>query len=80
MYKSVDAFMKQAITRSPGENEFHQAVKEVISSIWDFLQDNQHYLHNNILDRIVEILKDISVVDKPADWQGQRISIILSPK
>jgi len=32
------------------------------------------------LDRIVEILKDISVVDKPADWQGQRISIILSPK
>ena len=33
-----------------------------------------------ILDRIVEILKDISVVDKPADWQGQRISIILSPK
>ena len=33
-----------------------------------------------ILDRIVEILKDISVIDKPADWQGKRISIILSPK
>ena len=33
-----------------------------------------------ILDRVVDILKDISVVDKPADWQGQRISIILSPK
>ena len=40
--------------KNPGENEFHQAVKEVISSIWDFLQENQHYLHNNILDRIVE--------------------------
>ena len=33
-----------------------------------------------ILNKVVEILKDISVVDKPADWQGQRISIILSPK
>jgi len=33
-----------------------------------------------LLDRVVDILKDISVVDKPADWQGQRISIILSPK
>ena len=32
MYKSVDAFMKNVISRSPGENEFHQAVHEVISS------------------------------------------------
>ena len=33
-----------------------------------------------LLDRVVNILKEISVVDKEADWQGQRISIILSPK
>ena len=54
MYKTIDQFMDYVILKNPGENEFHQAVKEVISSIWDFLQDNQHYLHNNILDRIVE--------------------------
>ena len=41
---------------------------------------NRKEAGKEILDRIVEILKDISVVDKPADWQGQRISIILSPK
>ena len=41
---------------------------------------NRKDVGKEILDRIVEILKDISVVDKPADWQGQRISIILSPK
>ena len=41
---------------------------------------NRKEVGKEILDRIVEILKDISIVDKPADWQGQRISIILSPK
>ena len=33
-----------------------------------------------VLNKVVEILKDISVVDKPADLQGRRISIVLSPK
>ena len=33
-----------------------------------------------VLKKVVEILKDISVVDKPADLQGRRISVILSPK
>ena len=32
-----------------------------------------------ILNKVVEILKDISVVDKPADLQGRRLSVILSP-
>ena len=54
MYKSVDVFMKNVISRSPGENEFHQAVHEVISSIWGYVQDNPQYIHEGILDRIVE--------------------------
>ena len=54
MYKTIDQFMDYVVLKNPGENEFHQAVEEVISSIWDFLQDNQHYLHNNILERIIE--------------------------
>ena len=33
-----------------------------------------------ILNKVVEILKDISVVDKPADLQGRRISVVLSPR
>ena len=34
----------------------------------------------DLLNNVIEILKDISVVDKPADLQGRRLSIILSPK
>ena len=30
--------------------------------------------------KVVDILKDISVIDKPADMQGTRLSIVLSPK
>ena len=54
MYKSVDDFMKHVTSRSPGEDEFHQAVLEVFSSIWDFLQEHPQYIHAGILDRIVE--------------------------
>ena len=54
MYKTVDAFMEYAINKNPGQNEFHQAVKEVVESIWDYLQENPHYQHAKILDRIIE--------------------------
>lgn len=54
MYISVDQFMETVINKNPAEEEFHQAVKEVVESIWDYLEDNPHYLHHKILDRIVE--------------------------
>ncbi len=54
MYKSVDNFMKNVKSRTSGEDEFHQAVHEVFSSIWEFLQDRPEYMHAGIPDRIVE--------------------------
>ncbi len=54
MYTSVDQFMETVINKNPAEQEFHQAVKEVVESIWDYLEENPHYLHHKILDRIVE--------------------------
>ena len=54
MYKSVDAFMETVISKNPGQDEFHQAVQEVVESIWDHLLENPQYLHTKILDRIVE--------------------------
>ncbi len=54
IYQSIDQFMDNLKSRNPGEGEFHQAVYEVIDSIWDFLKDNPHYLHSNILERITE--------------------------
>lgn len=54
MYSSVEAFMEAVKAKNKGENEFHQAVEEVIESLWDFLQDNPKYLDANILERVVE--------------------------
>ena len=54
MYKTVDSFMETVISKNKGEDEFHQAVEEVVESIWDFLKENPHYLHAKILDRVVE--------------------------
>ena len=38
----------------PGEHEFHQAVREVITSLCDFLEVNPEYLEGDILERILE--------------------------
>ena len=54
MYKTVDAFMETIINKNPAQEEFHQAVREVVESIWEYLQENTHYQHSKILDRIVE--------------------------
>ena len=54
MYNSVDEFMDKLSSRNTAQPEYFQAVKEVVESIWDYLQDNPHYLHSNILERITE--------------------------
>ncbi|OPX31608.1 glutamate dehydrogenase [candidate division KSB1 bacterium 4484_188] len=54
IYVSPDAFMEMVIEKNPAEKEFHQAVREVVESIWDFLQENPRYIHSKILERIVE--------------------------
>jgi len=54
MYKTVDAFMEVVKNKNPEQAEFHQAVEEVVESIWDYVNENPHYLHSKILDRLVE--------------------------
>lgn len=51
---SINDFISALESRTPGEREFHQAVEEVISSVWDFYQQNPHYQRANILERMVE--------------------------
>ena len=53
-YKSIQDFMAEVESKSPGEKEFHQAVHEVIESIWSFLKDESHYVNYGILERIIE--------------------------
>ena len=43
------------------------------------MHNRQEYA-KGMLDMVIDILKDVSIIDKPADLQGRRLSIILSPK
>ena len=54
MNNSIEKFMDSIISKNPEQPEFHQAVHEVVESIWDFLNDNPQYIHSNILERMVE--------------------------
>jgi len=50
----VDSFMSQLIAKNPGENEFHQAVKEVLESVAPYIASYPHLLDLKIMERIVE--------------------------
>jgi len=50
----VNEFMAKVIARNPGENEFHQAVKEVVESLMPFIEENPEYKHAKILERMTE--------------------------
>ena len=54
MKNSLETYMEKVISKNPSQPEFHQAVREVLESIWDFLEENPHYMHVNILDRLIE--------------------------
>jgi glutamate dehydrogenase/leucine dehydrogenase len=69
MYTSIDQWMDTVRNRNAGEVEFHQAVHEVVESLWDFLQDNPTYLHAKILDRIVEPER---VIQFRVPWRNDR--------
>jgi glutamate dehydrogenase/leucine dehydrogenase len=50
----VNEFMAKVIAKNPGEVEFHQAVKEVVESIMEFVEENPKYKSAKILERMVE--------------------------
>jgi len=50
----VSEFMAKVIAKNPGENEFHQAVQEVVESLMPFIEENPKYQQAKILERIVE--------------------------
>ncbi|RME22337.1 MAG: NADP-specific glutamate dehydrogenase, partial [Deltaproteobacteria bacterium] len=54
MYRSPEQFMEYVKAKNPNQPEFHQAVEEVITSIWPVVEQNPKYQAANILERIVE--------------------------
>ncbi len=54
MTQSMDEFLRHVAARNPGEKEFHQAVHEVVESIWPLIERDPRYRSGKILERIVE--------------------------
>ena len=78
----VNDFMAKIIAKNPGEEEFHQAVKEVVESLVPYIEENPHYKEAKILERIAEpervILFRIPWVDDKGEIQinkGYRIEM-----
>ncbi|MEN9782288.1 MAG: NAD(P)-specific glutamate dehydrogenase [Pseudomonadota bacterium] len=51
---NANEFLNQIAIHNPNENEFQQAVYELVYSLGDFLNDNNKYIKHNILERICE--------------------------
>ena len=69
MARSCEAFMDEVKSKNPNELEFHQAVFEVVESLWDFLEENPHYQHSKILERMVEPER---VIQFRVPWRNDR--------
>ncbi len=50
----INEFMTKIIAKNPGESEFHQAVKEVVTSLMPFIEENPKYKAAKILERMAE--------------------------
>lgn len=76
MIESVESFLALLKKRDPDQPEFHQAVEEVLRSLWPFLQANPHYLNSGILERICEperaVVFRVSWVDDQGKVQVNR--------
>ena len=59
-YKSKNDFLNTVVDKYKDQQEFHQAVEEVIGSIWSTATKNKEYMQANILDRI--IVPDRSII------------------
>lgn len=51
---TLEQFLTRALQRDPHQPEFAQAVREVMVSLWPFLERNPRYFNNALLERLVE--------------------------
>lgn len=74
--KSVSEFVDGVKAKNPAQPEFHQAVQEVVESVWPVLDRRPEYRKAKILERIVEpervILFRVPWVDDRGEVQVNR--------
>lgn len=51
---SMDSFLANVKAKNPSQNDFYQAVQEVVESVYPFLEKNSKYKDAKVLERIIE--------------------------
>jgi glutamate dehydrogenase (NADP+) len=71
----MDIKMKEFIDgvrmKNPGEDEFLQAVTEVVETVWDYYQKNPRYIKAKLLERMVEPERTVIFRVPWVDDQGE---------
>jgi len=52
--QAVERFMAEVVAKNPNEPEFHQAVREVLASVYPIVEANPRYRDAHVLERLVE--------------------------
>ncbi|EMG7897508.1 NADP-specific glutamate dehydrogenase [Enterobacter hormaechei] len=52
--RSLESFLAHVQQRDPHQSEFAQAVREVMTTLWPFLEENPRYRQMALLERLVE--------------------------
>lgn len=68
----IESFMKGLVRRNPGEKEFHQAVREFVSTVMPFVMEHRKYLDGYVLERLTEPDR---VVSFRVTWEDDRGNI-----
>lgn len=68
---SLEDFLQSVAERNSEQPEFLQAVREVLSSIWPYVQQHPEYLNAGILERLVEPERLIQFRISWVDDKGQ---------
>ncbi|AOA59880.1 NADP-specific glutamate dehydrogenase [Acinetobacter larvae] len=69
-YTSLQDFLNYVKARDPNQPEFLQAVEEVMTSIWPFIEKNPQYAAHGLLERLVEPERAIQFRVSWQDDQG----------
>ncbi|MCW3807269.1 NADP-specific glutamate dehydrogenase [Plebeiibacterium marinum] len=76
MDAKIKEFIDTVRMKNPGEDEFLQAVEEVVETVWEFYQENPHYQKAKILERMTEpervIMFRVPWVDDSGEVQVNR--------
>lgn len=68
---SLNQFLQTVQQRDPHQGEYLQAVREVLESLWPFIERNPRYASNGLLERLVEPDRVIQFRVSWVDDKGQ---------